>query len=522
MVVIDDIDRLETGEIRDIFKLVRLTASFPNVIYLLAFDRQRVEQALTETGFDGRAYLEKIVQLGMEIPAIPSATLVRQLTLALDAAINDLGAQERFNAAAWPDVLAEIVIPVVDTMRDVRRYAAAVRASTRALGGDVELVDVLALEAVRVFLPASFTKLVAAREAITSTRDVFGGGQPKPQLKAQLDAFIESDIEHADVLRDVITRLFPGAQGLMGGSSYGSDWLSTWIRHRRVAHPDILALYLERVANPQLVAFGHAEKVFADMSDRAALETMVSEFDVNTMRDVVSSLESFKEDFAPENVVPGSIVLLNLMPGLPEREVGLFTVDARTAVIRVVLLLLRRLSNQAETRAAVEAILPELTSLGAKLDLIRILSFGDTDEERLVAPADAEEFGRTLVAELEASSSERLATEDDVIRLLLAPKQLLDGPLLHVSPDDKTLARQVLVAARSEVRSQMVGNRAVQQTYRLQWDLLVSIFGGEERLRMVVDDVRSLGEKDRPDLVDLVALADKYLGGWRPGEFEDD
>ncbi|MBM7331832.1 hypothetical protein JS562_54830 [Agrobacterium sp. S2] len=42
----DDIDRLTTGEIRDIFKLVRLTASFPNVVYILAFDRARVEQAL--------------------------------------------------------------------------------------------------------------------------------------------------------------------------------------------------------------------------------------------------------------------------------------------------------------------------------------------------------------------------------------------------------------------------------------------------------------------------------------------
>ncbi len=50
VVVIDDIDRLTTPEIREIFKLVRLTASFPNIVYVLAFDRARVEQALTEDG----------------------------------------------------------------------------------------------------------------------------------------------------------------------------------------------------------------------------------------------------------------------------------------------------------------------------------------------------------------------------------------------------------------------------------------------------------------------------------------
>ena len=59
VVIIDDIDRLTKIEIREIFKLVRLTASFPNIIYLLAFDRERVEQALSEDGISGRAYLEK-------------------------------------------------------------------------------------------------------------------------------------------------------------------------------------------------------------------------------------------------------------------------------------------------------------------------------------------------------------------------------------------------------------------------------------------------------------------------------
>jgi len=61
VVVVDDIDRLTTVEIREMFKLVRLTASFPNIIYLLSFDRGRVEKALGEDGIPGRDYLEKIV-----------------------------------------------------------------------------------------------------------------------------------------------------------------------------------------------------------------------------------------------------------------------------------------------------------------------------------------------------------------------------------------------------------------------------------------------------------------------------
>jgi predicted KAP-like P-loop ATPase len=102
IVIIDDIDRLRTDEIRDIFKLVRLTASFPNVIYLLAFDRLRVEDALTEARIDGRSYLEKIVQVTLDVPAIPGHTILRRLTQALNDIVSPLGDSILFDEERWP------------------------------------------------------------------------------------------------------------------------------------------------------------------------------------------------------------------------------------------------------------------------------------------------------------------------------------------------------------------------------------------------------------------------------------
>lgn len=46
LIIIDDIDRLTSEEVRQIFKLVKSVANFPNVIYLLAFDENVVAQAL--------------------------------------------------------------------------------------------------------------------------------------------------------------------------------------------------------------------------------------------------------------------------------------------------------------------------------------------------------------------------------------------------------------------------------------------------------------------------------------------
>ena len=175
VVVLDDIDRLATPEIRDIFKLVRLTASFPNVIYVVAFDRKRVESALGEEGIPGRDYLEKILQVAVDLPAIPTQVLNRQLFAALDESLQTIEKPGQLDEAAWPDVFAEVVRPLVRNMRDVKRYATSVHGTVAALEGEIALADVLALEAVRVLLPDVFAQLHGAVEALTTSSSGFGG-----------------------------------------------------------------------------------------------------------------------------------------------------------------------------------------------------------------------------------------------------------------------------------------------------------------------------------------------------------
>ena len=68
VVVIDDIDRLEAVETRELIRLVRLTSDLPNIVFLLAFDWKHVAQSLGSSEEDGSEYLDKIVQLKYNIP----------------------------------------------------------------------------------------------------------------------------------------------------------------------------------------------------------------------------------------------------------------------------------------------------------------------------------------------------------------------------------------------------------------------------------------------------------------------
>jgi len=520
VVVLDDIDRLTTSEIRDVFKLVRLTANFPNIIYILAFDRIRVEQALGEQGIPGRDYLEKIIQIGIDLPAVPADVLNSEIFKTIDAAIGKIQNPGRFDSDVWPDVFMEVVRPLIRNMRDVRRFSAAIHGTVGALGGQVALVDVLALEAVRVFLPDVFRNMHSAVDGLTNTSDVYSRRDDLPHLKKQIETLLKAAGDHEEVVRNMVQRLFPAGQRHMGGSHYGGDWKNRWIRERRVAHEDVLRLYLERVIGERLQAFTDAENVWARMTDQTALETYLHSLPVERVQDVISSLEAYEDQFGPEHVVPATVVLLNLLPHLPDRQRGMFDLDTRLVVGRVVYRLVRALKNPQAVEAAVREILPQIQSLSSKLELITDVGYRENAGHKLVSEAAAKGLEREWRDAVRATNPEALAQEADLLRTLILTKKdaAADEPAFAV-PDSPAVTQALLKGARSEVRSQSMGSRAVRRKPRLAWAALVELYGAAPTLRRCIEVLRA----SRPDNIgDVLDLADKYLAGWRPKDFGDE
>ncbi len=516
VVVLDDIDRLTTAEIRDLFKLVRLTASFPHIIYILAFDRLRVEDALAEQHIPGRDYLEKILQLAVDLPAVPDHVMNRQIFAALDGALSGIDNPGQLDGEVWPDVFMEIVRPLIRNMRDVRRYAVSVHGTVEALDGQIALADVLALEAIRVLLPDVFGNLHASVAGLTGTADrPYAGAGGDAQ--AQVDALLAASESRADVVKAMISRLFPAADRYIGGSNYGSDWKRRWLRERRVAHEEILRLYLERVAGEGLEAFTDAERARALLSDGGALDTYLRSLDRERLEDVIQALEAYEDDFTPADSIPTITTLLNLLPELPERQTaGLFDLDPRLIVGRVTYRLLKALPTPAAVEVAVREILPNITTLSAKLELVGQVGYQDGVGHKLVSEEAAAELVEGWRNEVRAASSDDMAREYDLIRVLLRAKPEGEEAYESFNIDDSpALTLRLLQAARTETRSQTAGNRAVRRSSRLAWDILTDISGGEEVLRARIDALKSLNPEGQDE---LLALADRYLGGWRPSD----
>jgi predicted KAP-like P-loop ATPase len=158
VIMIDDIDRLDKNEIQTVLKLVKLLANFKHTTYILAFDVEMVATAISENYGDdkvaGKNFLEKIIQVPILLPKISRNSIesfcfraIRQELELLDINLNDdewLRFTENFEAG---------LSIRIQTIRMVKRYINALIFALPQIKNEVNIVDFLLLEGMRIFYP---------------------------------------------------------------------------------------------------------------------------------------------------------------------------------------------------------------------------------------------------------------------------------------------------------------------------------------------------------------------------------
>ena len=438
-------------------------------------------------------------------------------------------------------------------MRDVRRYAIAIRQSVADLDGRVALADLLALEAVRVFLPNVFRFLPGAIDGLTlmsqeSERYLDKHIQEDPMTlltgfnawhKARIETLIspagkEEEAEAARTAKEVvismIDRLFPaGAQLRQMSDSdsepYVNEGAAKHLTERRVAHEHVLRFYLERAVGPVLMAFHDAERALARMGNHDELNGFVRSLDPARWQDVLFNVCRLEDQFRSEYVEPGGVVLLNLWPDMPEQSSGLGSLDdTRGAVRSVVLRLLRALEDAAAVEVAVRRILPQVTSLSAKVELILLIGYRKDTGQKLVSETAADEFSTTLRGEIRSASADDLAQEHRLWRVLYFAKDTAEAseePLDIDASPEFTFA--LLRSVCGETITGSLGSRSVSRSPTLNWNVLIDLYGGEEMLKTQIESLNAQFDdlkawlKSRaisPDDAErLLKLANEYARG---------
>lgn len=519
VVIVDDIDRLDRVEVREIFKLVRLTANFPNVIYLLSFDRIRVENALAEDGVPGRAYLEKIVQNGLELPMIPRKVLTREVAQALGSALEQVNV--RLDREVWDNTLLNIVVPAIKNMRDVRRLAMAVRSTVAALTDSVEVSDIIALESMRLFLPEAFWYLVTYQLPEGNSKINADEIRSKEEKEINISQAL-SNVPQDEAIIDAFLRITLPTSSYYDPGMFSADIgrSDEYLRKRRVAYSEVMKVYLEQVLPDQLIAFANAERIYQLTDDDVALAHAFNAIVDDELEEVISDLGRFAGQYSDVGLINVIVEILGAMTRLPwHDDRSVFMPEARFNVTYTIDKILEHYQrNGGAVEAVVKAIIPRLRSLSAKLELMLLVGHVPDAGRRLVSSSYAQQLQQQYEQDAAAMPIAQLVHEDNPLRVLIAP--VYWGS--HIAQRIDTTAPlsvhyAVFRSAVGENRRQSFESTHVHRTPVLAWGELCGVYSDESTIEQVYN---RMCDDPAPDSSDLLKLIKKYLDGWRPEEID--
>lgn len=155
---IDDIDRLLPDQITELFQTISLIAHFSNIIYVIAFDRKIVINALNKAfSGHGQDYLEKIVQVDYEVPKIRPEILFNLFTRFLQQV-------ENHNKIKFEnDVVGSLwdlhgLKEYFNNLRDFKRYFNSLSFRLPPVTNEINHLDFLVIESIRIFDYQSYSK----------------------------------------------------------------------------------------------------------------------------------------------------------------------------------------------------------------------------------------------------------------------------------------------------------------------------------------------------------------------------
>ncbi|BAZ11488.1 KAP P-loop domain-containing protein [Calothrix sp. NIES-4071] len=238
VITVDDIDRLPGEDVKQLFRIFKAIPNFSNVVYVLVFDKEAVMKTIGETEETSQeAYLKKIIQAEFELP-IPTKNLLRKL---LSKKLNNIFAdipKEQFNQSRWSNIYFQGIDDFINNIPDISRLTNALTVTYPAVKGEVNPVDFIALECLRIFCPAIY-------EIIYQNPRAFAGevNTSTDELRNLVNTWIaQLPSEDKQPVQNLLMQLFPKVKYVWSNSS-PTEEESEWQKQLRICSLEIFPIY---------------------------------------------------------------------------------------------------------------------------------------------------------------------------------------------------------------------------------------------------------------------------------------
>jgi predicted KAP-like P-loop ATPase len=429
VVVIDDIDRLDQKETKLIFKLVKLTANFKNTIFVLSYDREQVEKRITDrdAGIIGGDYLRKIVQVSFTLPLPDQQDLRGILFSELDRTINHFYPDKpildgKHEEDRWSELLYHGFGDLFTSVRDIKRYISSLRLDWSIVGtADVNKIDFLGIEAIRVFAPLFYNAIPANEDIFIKsfkTKSFLADESKAAQVRQErfkklLDEFTSP--KERETIEGICGRLFP--QVSTYGGSYSED---TQERELMICHPNRFGFYFQLGIPTGEVSEERVQEIIDVADDAESFKNAIlqSKEDKNIRR-ILRRLLIRREDLGNDKIRNMALILWELEDEIREDREAVFDFDDVDTQIMRFGYHAQLVIPEADRDQFVIDLYKASTRIYHPIHLLHVITDAKRSNEIKLEDATIEELKKVMVEKIvESATSGTLKNEENILAIL--------------------------------------------------------------------------------------------------------
>ena len=327
IIIIDDIDRLDKDEIFQLLKLVKIIADFKGVTYLLAFDDEAVVNAINDKYSSGRgeesgrAFLEKIIQVPLHLPLIPPSHLSQELLSGIDEILQENKIRiDDDDARVFRSVYDSSIAPLIDSPRTITRYLNSLKFTVPFIIDEVDPIDLLIIEALRLFYPSIYNNLRTEKQLLTGVDDSFSfedDNARRDRIKTKVDALCQNKTGAIEI----VNALFPVVNKAYNMRSQTPSMLELR-RKKSVASPDYYDRYFSYGLGADDVSDTELIEIISQSSAKA-IANKLSPLLINKSQDLILEKTKlyYSKSQSPIELAKAMFLVVN---DLSEGQPGIF------------------------------------------------------------------------------------------------------------------------------------------------------------------------------------------------------
>lgn len=414
VIFIDDIDRLDKDEIHSIFRLVKLTADFSNITYILSFDEEMVSEAIGKQfgsgdTKSGQLFLEKIIQVPLKIPVAQPEALKHFCFELVDKAIslNNIKLTEEEERRFVNEFTSNVLIKI-DTPRLAIRYGNTLSFSMPLLFGEVNIVDLMLIEAIKIFYPSHYKFIKSNPEYFTeSFLYITGVGNDREKIDSLELHFKElgKDLskKQNDCVRNLLQELFPYLNTVFNNITYSDEIINNWYKNKRIVMPEYFNKYF---------SYSIIKGELSDIS----FQNFIINITNQNLEEIVNSINTLINQSSPYNFLNKLTSVINdldwdasikiakgisFAPEVFPKQGNSFLFRFNSPYERSALCIYQLIKKHTDTNEQfklAKELITETKTYEFAIQLINWFRFGKTDEQKIFTKDQVVELSSLLIA----------------------------------------------------------------------------------------------------------------------------